>query len=574
MPQAKTVRVAAVQFGSGADVEENLRTALRMLDEAAKVKPDLVVMPEFANHLSWYENKEHCHQVSAAIDGPWLKAISDKAKQHGMHVVVNVTLQRPGGLTTGTSLLYGRDGKLLAENDKQVYIGHENDFLEKAKQNCPIVETDIGRLALYACMDGVICETPRGIGLRGAQILCNSLNSFALDEASLHIPVRAPENRVFIVAANKIGPLIPEALLEPVSQATSIPVRFLSGAGESQILAPDGKVLAMASVDKEEVVFADIDPTLADVKLRPDGTDVFKSRRPAIYAPIGEKPPATREYKVGADSADVAVFQPQASGEAAIEEAAKAVREAGKQGIKLITLPEMFCFEGGRTSDPSAAVAVSERAVAALTAACKDAGDICVATSLVTKEQSGIYHTGVVINHVGILLAQGQLHANARHPWSKLVDTIKIEPLPWARLALIVGDDSIYPESFRLAALQNAEVVAVPFSLLERWEVDTGLLERSAENRLCVVAATRPAPFGASLITTLWEDYTIMTPWKTRPFDGHISYPIVTRASAKSGLCKATIHPANAKNKVMSKGTDVLDGRPWALAEGIVKPVA
>ena len=573
MSQAKMVRVAAVQFGAGADVDANLKTALRMLDEAAKVKPDLVVLPEFSNHLSWYENKEHCYQVSVALDGPWLKAISDKAKQHNMHVVVNVTLQRAGGLATGTSLLYGRDGKLLADNDKQVLMGHENDFLEKAKQHGPIVETDIGRLGLYACMDGVINETPRGLGLRGAQILCNSLNSFALDEASLHIPVRAPENRVFIVAANKVGPLIPEALLEPVSQATSIPKRFLYGAGESQILAPDGKVLAMASLDKDEVVYADIDPTLADVKLRPDGTDVFKSRRPSLYAPLAQKPPAKREYKVGAASALVATYQPSATGEAAIEEAAHAVRDAGKQGVKLITLPEMFCFEHGRTHDPVGGALISERAISALTAACKDAGDICVATSLVVKEQSGLFHAGVLINSVGILLAQGQLHRNERHPWSKLADAIKIEPLPWARLALIVGDDSIYPETFRLASLQDAEVVALPFTLLERWEVDTGLLERSAENRLCLVAATRPTSFGASLITTLWDDFTIMTPWKTRPFDGHISYPVVTRSSAKTGLTVSTIHPAHAQNKFVSKSTDVVDGRPWQLLDAIVKIV-
>ncbi len=553
-------------------MEANLKTALAMLDKVATVKPDLVVLPEFSNHLSWYENKQHCYDVSVPLDGPWLNAIAAKAKQHRMHVVVNVTLQRAGGIATGTSLLYGRDGTLLAQNDKQVLMGHENDFLEKAKAPCPIVETDIGRLGLYACMDGVINETPRGLGLRGAQILCNSLNSFALDEASLHIPVRAPENRVFIVAANKVGALIPEFLLDPVSQATSIPKRFLYGAGESQIVAPDGRVLAMASLDKEEFVYADIDPTLADVKLRPDGTDVFKARRPKLYAPLAEKPPEKREYKLGAAEAKVSVFQPTGLGEAAIEEAASAVRDAAKQGAKLLALPEMFCFENGITSDPEAAAKLSEKAVSTLAAACKEAGDIVVATSLVTKEKSGLYHTGVVVHGAGILLAQGQLHASARHPWSKLVDAVKIEPLPWARLALIVGDDALYPESFRLAALQNAEVVGVPFTLLERWEIETGLLERSAENRVCVIAATRPACFGASLITTLWEDFTVMTPWKVRPFDGHISYPIVTRASAASGLTTATIHPVHAQNKFVSQNTNVLDGRPWQLVDAIVTP--
>jgi predicted amidohydrolase len=571
MTEAKMVKVAAVQYHVSADVAFNLQTALRMLDKAAEGRPDLVVLPEFANHLSWYENKEHCYQVSVPLDGPWLAAIAEKARQHRMYVVVNVTLQRAGSAATGTSLLYGRDGKLVSESDKQVLMGHENDFLAKSTRVCPIVETEIGRIGLYACMDGVINETPRGLGVSGAQILCNSLNSFALDEASLHIPVRAPENRVFIVAANKVGPLIPEMLLEPVSQATSIPVQFLSGAGESQVVAPDGRVLAMAPREGEAVIYAEIDPTQADVKLRPDGTDVFKSRRPSLYKPLAEKPPAQRDYTLGAAEALAGVFQPSVLGEAAIEQAVQAVRDAAKSGVQLLTLPEMFCFENGVTSDPESAVIRSQQAIYALTQACREGGDIVVVTSLVTKEHSGLYHTGVAINKVGILLAQGQLHRSERHAWSKLVDTTKIEPLPWARLGLVVGDDALYPETFRLVALQNAEVVAVPFTLLERWEVETGLLERSAENRVCVVAATRATCMGASLITTLWEDFTVMTPWKVRPFDGHISYPIVTRASSAAGLTLAPIHPRNAHNKFVSKSTNVLDGRPWQLLDAITR---
>src|SRR5262245_19027825 len=118
-------------------------------------------------------------------------------------------------------------------------------------------------------MDGVICETPRALALRGAQILCNSLNSFALDEASLHVPVRAAENRVFVVAAIKVGPLIPPALLGPVSTATGIPKHHLHGAGESQIVAADSTVLARASRDREEVIIAEIALAEADDMRRP-----------------------------------------------------------------------------------------------------------------------------------------------------------------------------------------------------------------------------------------------------------------------------------------------------------------
>ena len=60
------------------------------------------------------------------------------------------------------------------------------------------------------------------------------------------------------------------------------------GAGESQIVAPDGEVLAKASKDREEVVCADIDVLAADRKDRPDGSSLFAWRRPKLYAALAE----------------------------------------------------------------------------------------------------------------------------------------------------------------------------------------------------------------------------------------------------------------------------------------------
>ena len=185
MNHKATIRAAAVQFHAGADIDENLSTTLRMLDKAAEVKPDLVVLPEFCNHLSWYDGPEHCAEVSVTLDGPFLRAVAEKAKEKNFYVVVNCTVLRENGDVTGSSLLYSPEGELLGDNTKQIYIGHENDFLKKAEAPGPIVDTPVGRLGMYACMDGVINEPPRTLSLRGAQVLCNSVNSFAGDEGSL-----------------------------------------------------------------------------------------------------------------------------------------------------------------------------------------------------------------------------------------------------------------------------------------------------------------------------------------------------------------------------------------------------
>ncbi len=565
----KTVRVAAVQYAVGPDVDANLATTLRMIDQAAADHPDLLVLPEFVNHCSWYEDGAHCARVSIATDGPFVKAVAERAKRWSMYIVLNGSAVGENDECTGTSMLISPDGELLCTSDKQVLIGHENDFLQRATEPSPVVETPIGRLGLYACMDGVLNETPRGLALRGAQVLCNSLNSFAFDEASLHIPVRAAENKVFVIAANKVGPLIPEFLVAPVSEQINIPGHFLSGAGESQIVAPDGTVLAKAPTVGEAVIYADINPRDADDKSRPDGTDIFAARRPELYGPIGEAPFAV-ERTTGPGQIEASVYQPEGTDEAALEESLAAIKAAAEAGCGLLVLPELFWLDESLSTDPEKdAVRGAQWLTDA--SALLAGGDLYVATSLIEKSADGWAHNGLLIGPDGVCLRNPQLHPCNRHrEWLNTGQTIAVAQLPIGRVAVITGDDNLFPESYRLATLKGAEIIAAPFTVSEDWELETGLPERAAENRVCVVAASRPGPAGASMLATLWSDFTIMTPWETRLFDGNISAPIVKRAARSSGLTTASIHPANAANKVLSHRTHVVDDRAWALAQPIL----
>jgi hypothetical protein len=107
--------------------------------------------------------------------------------------------------------------------------------------------------------------------------------------------------------------------------------------------------------------------------------------------------------------------------------------------------------------------------------------------------------------------------------------------------------------------------------LRESWESQLGLPERAAENRFAVVAASRPTSAGSSLIAAVGEDFTLWTVWKNRPFDGHISNPLVTRATDAPGITLAAVYPACAGNRMVSQKTDLVDGRPWALLEALIR---
>ncbi|HND93902.1 MAG TPA: nitrilase-related carbon-nitrogen hydrolase, partial [Anaerolineales bacterium] len=82
------IRAAAVQFGVVADVAANLQTCLRMIDEAAKHKPDVMVLPEFVNHIAWYRDAAHCYGVAVSLDDDFIHAIGRKAKEHGCYIKI------------------------------------------------------------------------------------------------------------------------------------------------------------------------------------------------------------------------------------------------------------------------------------------------------------------------------------------------------------------------------------------------------------------------------------------------------------------------------------------------------
>ena len=564
MSNPSTVRVAAAQFHIGADVDANLATCLRMLDNAADCKPDLVVLPEFCNHLSWYDDKQHCFDVSVRLDGPFLAAIAAKAQALNCFVAVNCTVQRDDGSATGSSLLYSPRGKLLADNTKQIYIGHENDYLEKATSEGPVVDTAIGRLGLYACMDGVINETPRCLALNGAQVMLNSLNSFATDEASLHIPVRAAENKVFVVAANKIGPLVPEEMVPAISAATGIPPTFLDGAGESQVVAPDGTVLAKASLDQEEYIYADIQVDLADDKRRPDGTDIYATRRPQLYAPISEDP-ASQPLPVMSGSEAVKAAIVQLADNSNLEELADRLEAAVGDGAALVVLPPLT----GSGEDLQSRAAFGESVLEVITSHC---GAATVVTSLVGLTQSGgCQHVALAVDATGIVLAQPQVHRSARFEFSEPADEFQSLETDFGRLAVLTSDDSIYPETFRLLAMQGVEIVALPLAPMEYWELTTGLLERSAENRINLVVAPDTTAFGPAFSTALQTDFTVMTEWHERAFDGLLSQPELQQCDTRPGVYSCRLHPANAANKVVSHRTDLLADRPWRVATAITR---
>ncbi|MFM7063833.1 MAG: nitrilase-related carbon-nitrogen hydrolase [Actinomycetes bacterium] len=540
----RTVRVVAAQFSIGTSLDDNLTEVLDAIGRALEHDPDLVVLPEFCNHLSIYDDGQHAWDVAVDLDGPFVTAVRERVAGSGAWVQLNCTVRRQGpstsrepapGRITNTNLLIGPDGQIAGESDKTVLMGAEGDFLSAAAEPSALVETPFGTVGSYACMDGVVPEVPRAVAVRGAEVMCNSLNSFALDEASLHVPVRAAENRTWVVACCKVGPLLPADKIELFSTAMQVPGEFLRGAGESQIVAPDGEVVAIGPRDGRAEVVADIDLARSG-QLRPDGTDLRAARRPELYGALAAPTPAVGDHPRASSVRAAAVVN--------LAQAAGALAD----GATLVVLPELV----GTVEDLQRLAASAPGSV------------------LVGSVVDDGAHRGVVVDATGVLASQDQLHAVARHAGfqTRLGDGVEVLDLPWGRLAVMVGEDALYPEVARLAALASCDVLAVPTATLEAWECATGLVERAAENRVNLVAATA-GPVGSGLVVSLPPDFTLWAPSRERTFDGTINLPDVHRA-ADGAAVVADVHPARSVNRQISKGTNLVDGRPWRLFEPLV----
>ncbi|MDP9106289.1 MAG: carbon-nitrogen hydrolase family protein [Candidatus Eremiobacteraeota bacterium] len=125
------------------------------------------------------------------------------------------------------------------------------------------VDTPVGRLGVFICADGRIPTIPSTLVARGAQILVvptawvtSGRDPHALEnlQADLMIPVRARENGVPLVAANKAG----------------VEARSVAYCGKSQIVAADGTVVALAPQDEETTLHATVAIGSPAVALAPE----------------------------------------------------------------------------------------------------------------------------------------------------------------------------------------------------------------------------------------------------------------------------------------------------------------
>jgi len=486
------IRVATTQYRTSNDVQHNLDTLLGLIKQAAEGGAQLLVTPEFGNHTSFYQDKSHAWEVAIDLDGDYLKAVQESARTHAIHVVFNAT--RRGEVAPDayiTNFLVGPDGELIGFSDKQVLMGGEAENLSGAVDSARVYETAIGRIGMMSCLDGVPPETARNLALLGAQIITNSHNSCALDEPYMHIPVRAAENAVWVIAAGKVGPICVDEMIGPLVEKFGITEHSITALGENPILNTVGEAIARLPCLEAGIIFADIDPRVADNKSWSDG-DLFKDRRPDLYQAVGKPPQAYASNTSEPFDGAIVRVNSNRPFEINTERALDLVADAAQNGARLIVLPELFAFDLERLStNPREVLQQSRLLERAVLNQCRQSG-VYVALSLLTEEPS-LYHSGILISDQGERIAcyhQTHLPQSYKH-WCQPGNSLPVWDTPLGRIGFMLGYDALFPEVATVLARQGAEIIVHPTQWQFEWEPKYILPERAAENRVSILSAAR-----------------------------------------------------------------------------------
>jgi predicted amidohydrolase len=194
-PPGRKVRLAAVHFrpAGGKTPEGNCRLFAPLIEEAARQRADLVVLPET---LTYYGTGLRLDQVAEPVPGPSTDYFGGLAKRHNLYIVAGL-VERSGHLIYNVAVLLDPDGKVAGKYRKVCLPRSEISAGLAPGSDYPIFRTRFGKLGMMVCYDGFFPEVARELTNRGAEVIawpvwgCNPELAVA----------RAAENHVYLVSS-------------------------------------------------------------------------------------------------------------------------------------------------------------------------------------------------------------------------------------------------------------------------------------------------------------------------------------------------------------------------------------
>jgi N-carbamoylputrescine amidase len=254
-----------VQMAMSLSPDENVDSAVRKVEEAARQGAQIVCLPELFRSPYFCQREDPAlFDLAEPIPGPSTSTFTKVAERLGVAVVVPIFERRAPGLYHNTVAIIDNGGKMLGLYRK-MHIPDDPAFYEKyyftpGDLGFKAFDTQTARVGALICWDQWYPEGARLTALQGAACLFyptaigwhpHEKTRYGDSQRDAWRTIQrshAIANGVYVAAVNRTGH-------EPGSAGAA----GLEFWGSSFLCDPFGVVVAEASVDKEEVLVAEVD---------------------------------------------------------------------------------------------------------------------------------------------------------------------------------------------------------------------------------------------------------------------------------------------------------------------------
>jgi N-carbamoylputrescine amidase len=264
MPNEQKTKVALVQMRCGPDPEKNFEQAVDFIRKAAKQGAEIVCLPELFRSQYFCQVEDHKNfELAEEVPGQSTAALGKVAGELGIVIIASLFEKRGAGVYHNTAAIIDADGRFLGKYRKMHIpddpLYHEKFYFTPGDLGFAAWKTQRGNVGVCICWDQWYPEAARLTALRGAEIIFyptaigwhpSEKKEFGKAQHSAWETIQrshAIANGCFIAAANRVGHERP---------AGGDGIEFW---GQSFVCGPDGEMIAKGSVDREEIVTAEID---------------------------------------------------------------------------------------------------------------------------------------------------------------------------------------------------------------------------------------------------------------------------------------------------------------------------
>jgi predicted amidohydrolase len=239
-------KIVLVQANVKVSKEENIRSVKNLLSKNKKKKIDLIVLSEMFNCP--YSNK-YFLDFAESFPSATYKFLSETAKSYSSFLIGGSIPEKEGSKIYNTSLIFDRDGKLIAKHRKLHLFDidikdkirfKESDIFSKGN-NITVFDTDFAKIGIAICYDMRFPELIRKMTLMGAEIIAvPAAFNMVTGPAHWHLTVRARavDNQIYFIASS------------PASYQNNIYKAY----GHSLIADPWGKIIADAGTGQKLLI--------------------------------------------------------------------------------------------------------------------------------------------------------------------------------------------------------------------------------------------------------------------------------------------------------------------------------